>query len=187
MTATALLADSSAAAPKRHRVVPSSILHVKALVRTMRRDAHVTVTGAGYDPRRALHRTMRQSHHCRTALIDGRPVAMWGVVGALLAERASVWLVMAEGVTSMPRSIVREAEAQLAEIRRHYSEIVVTILPEDETALRFAIYLGFRDRHDGNDRRDRKAVERRIRTNPKNRVPLADGYVIALGYHPEKC
>lgn len=167
-----------------HAVVAASVLHMKPLARGMRTAAYLTVSDAGYDPRLALRRTMGQSHHCRTALIDGVPVAMWGVVGALLAESAYVWLIMADDITNMPLTIVREAKTQLAEIMIHYEEVAITIMPDDDAALRFATYLGFHDRHHGDDARSRKQIERDIRENPENRVSIGESYVIALGYHP---
>jgi len=169
---------------QRYEIVRASILHVRPLAEGIRSAARLTIADLGRHPRIALRRALASSHACFTALIDHEPVAMWGLNGPLLSSSAYVWLALTERVTSMPVAIVREARAQLAEMMRHYDELAVTILADDDAALRFAVYLGFHDRHDG-VRRTRKETERLIRTDPKNRISFAGGDVIALGYHPE--
>lgn len=148
----------------------------------MRVAACMTLQSFGQDPRRALHRVFLQSLYCRTALIDGKPVAMWGVVAGLMSETAYVWLVISDQIANIPLSITREAKAELSKIMERYEELATTVLPDDDAAIRFAVYLGFHDDHDG-PRLSRKAREREIRENPAHRIPVGDQYVIALGYH----
>ena len=168
----------------KYEVVKGSILHVKPMARRVRAAAAITLEGYGYEPRSALHRIFIRSFYCRTALVDGHPVAMWGVTGTMLSESAYVWLVMSDEIAAFPRAIVREAKAQLASIMNGYDEVATTVLPDDDAAIRFALYLGFHDRHDDQaERLPRKAMERVIRENPRYRIPVGDSYVIELGYH----
>jgi hypothetical protein len=163
--------------------MPASVRHIKPMAARLRAAACITLQGYGHEPRRALHRVFLASFYCRTALIEDKPVAMWGVTGTLLGEQAYVWLVISDEIAGMPYAIVREAKRELATIMQDYSEIATTVLPDDDAAIRFAIYLGFHDRHD--DRHlNRRETEREIRSDPRNRIPIGDSYVIGLGYHP---
>ncbi len=166
-------------------IVPASILHVKPMAARMRAAACATLQSFGFEPRMALRRAFLRSLMARTALMDGKPVAMWGVQGNLLDDTALVWLVMADDIANIPRTIVREARRELKSIMENYEEAATTVLPDDEAAIRFAVYLGFHDRHDDDEPASRKDIERSIRENPRNKIPIGDSFVIGLGYHPE--
>lgn len=167
---------------ERYQVVPASIRHVRPMARQIRAAAAITLQGFGFHPREALRRAFVASHYCRTALMDGKPIAMWGVKGTMLDEIAFVWLVLSDGVTHMPVSVVKEAQRELAKIMRTVDEVAITVLPDDEAAVRFAVYLGFHDRDD--IRFSRKELVQAILTDPQYKIPVGDSYVIALGYHP---
>lgn len=165
-------------------IIPASIRHVRPMSRKMRAAACMTLQGFGYAPRGALHRAFVASLYRRTAMIDGAPVAMWGIVGTLTDDEVLVWLVMSDEIANIPLSIVRAARAELAKIMERYEELATTVLPDDEAAIRFALHLGFHDRHDDEGPPlSRHELRREVMTNPKYRVPIGDSYVIALGYH----
>lgn len=167
-----------------YTVVPASVRHLRPMSRQLRAAACITLQGFGLDPRAALHRAFLASSYCRTALQDGKPVAMWGVKSVMLGDTAAVWLVLSEAVTSMPVAIVREARAELARVMETKREVAITVLPDDEAAIRFAVFLGFHDRDNDDGHRSRKELCADIVKDPQHRVPIGDSYVIALGYHP---
>ena len=148
----------------------------------MRAAAAVSLQGYGFDPRRALHRVVLDSAYCRTAKVDGEVAAMWGIVAPALASTAYVWLVMSDEIGRIPRLVVQTAREELAEMMEVYEEIATTVLPDDEAAIRFALYLGFHD-DDEEEPGSHKVRAQRLRENPRHRIPVGDGYVIALGYH----
>lgn len=166
-----------------YRVVPASIRHIRPMSKHVRAAACVTLASFGFEPRRALHRAFIASSYCRTALIDDKPIAMWGVQSVLLGDTAFAWLVLSERVTQMPLAVVREARAELAKVMVSKSEIAITVLPDDEAAIRFAVFLGFHDRDNDDGRMSRRDLCEAIRSDPKHRIPLGENYAIALGYH----
>lgn len=168
-----------------YSVVPASARHIRPMSAKLRAAACITLQGFGLEPRRALHRAFIASSYCRTALSDGKPIAMWGVKRTLLGDTGVVWLVLSEEVTHMPASIVREARAELAKIMEASHEVAATVLPDDAAAIRFAVHLGFHDRDNDDSSLSKKDMTRAILADPKYRIPIGDSYVIALGYHPE--
>ena len=167
-----------------YEIVRGRLIHVGRMARAMRDDAAATIGAFGFDPKRALRDAVIGSHYCRAAVVDGRPVAMWGLRGALLSDHAMVWLVLSKDVTGMPRAIITEARREMAAFGEQYDELATTVLPEDDAAIRFASFLGFHDRHDEeHDEMTRKERAEDMRHNPRHRIPVRDGYVIALGWH----
>jgi len=162
-------------------IVPTSVRHIRPMARRMRGAVAVSLSGYGFDPRKALHRVVLDSAYCRTAKADGFPIAMWGIVAPALASTAYVWLVMSDEVAKMPRSVVVTAREELAAIMESYDEIATTVLPDDEAAIRFALYLGFHD-DDEEEPASHKVRAKRLRENPHNRIPVGDGYVVAVSY-----
>lgn len=155
-------------------IVPASVRHIRPMSMRMRAAASRALDGYGFNPREGLRRAFISSFHCRTALIDGKPVAMWGVAGTLLNDSATVWLVLSDEVRRIPRAIAKEAKAELQRYVQNCPEISATVLPDDEASIRFALHLGFRGDNDQDD----------VMTDPKYRVPLGDRYAIRLTYHP---
>lgn len=149
-----------------YSIVKASIRHVKPMALSMRPAGYFAMEHYGGDPRRSVFQAFRQSFYCRTALIDGKPVAMWGVASTLLNEYAEVWLVLSHEIGRMPLAIVREARAELSRVTEDYSHLEATILPEDEASIRFAQFLGFVD--------------------DEERIPIGDSYVLRMSYQPER-
>lgn len=158
-----------------YSIVPGSVRHIRPMSRTMRAAAGMALSGYGFNPREALRRAFVASMHVRTALIEGRPVAMWGVAGTLLGESAQVWLVIAEDVRRLPVALVKQARNELSVLADGYGRIDATLLPDDEASIRFAKHLGFA----GDDPDDD------VMTDERYRIPLGDAYAIRLAYHPE--
>ncbi len=148
--------------PVSCEIVPASPRHIRPLAKRLRAGACVALMDRGFDPRRALHDAFMGSHYCRAALVDGRVAAMWGLEGPLLGGAAKIWLALSEEVGHLPVMIVREARRELAEIAAVYGGIEAAVLPEDQAAVRFASFLGFREHGE--------------------RIPTGDGYVISLKY-----
>jgi hypothetical protein len=155
-----------------YEIVPSSIRHIRPMAKSMRREAAMALDGYGFNPRIGLRRAFLSSFRCRTALVDGKPVAMWGVAGTLLSDSAQVWLVLSPEAAKMPRAVVREARGALEAIRLDYRDLWTTILPNDPASVRFALALGF----GGDDPEDD------VLTDERYRVMFGDGYVLRLSY-----
>jgi hypothetical protein len=144
---------------------------------SMRTACAVALGEMGFNPREGLRRALIASSYCRTALIDGKPAAMWGVIGGLMAHSANVWLVLSDEAVRIPRAVLREAKAELGHIMQDYVVVSATVLPDDAAAIRFALHLGF-----GGDDGEPWGE---IMADPRYRMPVGDVSAIRLVYHPE--
>lgn len=131
-----------------YSIVPTRVLHVKQIAALMCDAACMTIQDAGHDPRRTVHRAFVSSHYCRTALIDNRPVAMWGMSGNLLSDHAMVWLVLSDEAAKLPLAVVKCARRELEIMHDMGGTLYATIGRDDEPAAIFARTLGFRPTHD---------------------------------------
>ena len=162
-----------------YTIVPSSIRHVKPMSARMRAAGAIAVQAFGLVPRAALHRAFAASCYCRTALKDDRPVAMWGVAAPILGDTAMIWLVLAEDTGIPPLPIIRKAREELERVADTYPRVLMTVLPDDEDSVAFALFLGFRPTDgevfgSGGD----------ITVDPRFRIPIGDSYIVQMGYAP---
>ncbi len=67
-------------------LVPAEVRHIGGIARRMRPDDVLECRAVGHDPKQALRIGLRQSLWSLTALIDGKPEAMMGVVPVNLVE-----------------------------------------------------------------------------------------------------
>ena len=162
-----------------YQIVPASIRHVRPMCRQMRAAAVIATQAFDVDPRAALHRAFVASNYCRTALIDGKVAAMWGIVAPVLSDRATVWLVLAESTGRFPLAIVREAHNELQKAMESYSYIAMTVVPDDEASVRFARFLGFQATDGEFFSDDQDAM-----SDPRFRTPVGDQFVVRMGYAP---
>lgn len=127
-----------------------------------------------------------QSYLRRSALVDGRPVAMWGVIGTLVSAEGYVWLALSDEAARYPVAVLREAKRQLAAIMQTKRELATTIDVDDSAARRFAVFFGFHVAHDeGGSPATTKAERRRLLDylDKREDIRLGDGKIIPMGLH----
>lgn len=127
-----------------YHVVPASVRHIKPLAETLRPAACETLARFGLDARRGLLTTFRASRYRRTAIIQGRPVAMWGTHGGMLSDHAELWAAFTTEAVRFPLAIVRGARKELAALTEGGIWLYAKVSKDDEKALLFAETVGFR-------------------------------------------
>ena len=101
------------------------------------------VEATGRKPRRLLRRYLNLSYDSRTALIDGRPVAMWGYIGSEIGTEAYVWFCLADDVRRLCFRVAYGAIRELNRVMAAKRTINGKVICSDERAKRFARFLGF--------------------------------------------
>lgn len=161
------------------------------MIRHLRHEHQEAFAGVGLNPHRELRNTLSQSSYRRAAFLDGRLAALWGVTGTMLSPVGFVWLTLTNEAAGHPMLVLREARRQLDEIMATKSELITTVLRDDQAALRLCAFMGFHVGHDGagspaHSKWGRRTLMEHVRTNPDLRKPAGNSYVVPMGFHVEQ-
>jgi hypothetical protein len=108
------------------------------------RDEHLgAVRLLGISNHHEIRRCFEDSWYAKAWLHDGVLLGLGGVTGPMLSSQGTVWLALSKDVTKFPVETVKEARRQVNFLSKMKRELFCTLLPEDETSLRFANRLGF--------------------------------------------
>jgi hypothetical protein len=170
------------------QIIDAKPYHCGQMIRALRREHKAAWAEFGIEPHRELRERFAVSCFRRAWLIDGKLAALGGVVGTALAPVGYVWLTLSELALRYPIATVREVERQLAEIMTVKRELAILILPQDKSAMRLAIFLGFHvaDRGLGSaatNKPERLALRRFLEAAEELRVPRGLGRAIPMGLH----
>lgn len=168
------------------QVVEAERGHVGVVFSRLRRGHRDCLLGVGLDQRRAFRefrKVFDDSAFRRSWIHHGEVVGIGGVTGSLLSPHGFVWLALTEDVIRFPREIIRESRRQLGEIMKTKTELATTILASDDVALRFCAFLGFHSNHEAAGRTWREQLREFQEKTP--RIPVEQGFAIAVGFHKE--
>jgi hypothetical protein len=124
-------------------IVPSKIDDVYRIAANLRNEDAAEITGFGLDPRTALRNSFRHAILRKTAFVDGKIAAMWGLGGAMLADSGTPWLMTTPVVERVPVMFLKVGRAQLAEMLTHRNFLENVVLASYRRACRFLEVLGF--------------------------------------------
>lgn len=125
-------------------VVPASPAHSGSIATRMREIDVTECAAAGMTPKEALRNGIANSETCWTIKVDGRPEAMFGVVGSCVIEgRGRAWLLMTDDGARQHRAIVRLGKKYTEALHRHYRILENYVHAHNEPAIRWLARLGF--------------------------------------------
>lgn len=128
----------------RFEIIDAKRQHLGPIARSVRHE-HARLLGLlGIDVHRKLVQSFQDSVYCKTYLVDGKPVAIWGIMGHLAATSGRVWLLIAQDVLHYKLRILKESRRELRALLGHFRRLETTVLVGDEKARRLAAVLGFR-------------------------------------------
>ena len=164
--------------------------HVGQMIRRLRREHLHAIAALGVRGHHELRDRFDESMFRRAWLIDGQLAALGGVTGSALSVDGMVWLALSLEATRYPLAIVREARRQLDLITRTRARLYTTILDADETAKRFAAFVGFvaADERPGEkavSRFGRRMVLDALAEKVDVRVPVGAGHALVMQYERE--
>lgn len=127
-------------------IVEAKAYHCGLMARKLRTEHLNAVLALGINPHRELRHCFDVSSFRRAWLIDGKLAAIGGVTGPVASSHGYVWLAFTNEALRFRCEIVREATRQLDAITMVKRELMTSIIEADQTAKRFAEFLGFEDR-----------------------------------------
>lgn len=88
-------------------LVPASPVHVGPIATRMREMDRLECAAMGRTPKQALRAGLMASDDCVTALVDGRPEAMFGrVIESALGGRGTPWMLGTDEIYRHPRAML---------------------------------------------------------------------------------
>lgn len=162
--------------------------HCGAIVRRMRFDHRVALAQIGLNAHRELRDSFDRSYLRYAWLLDGRLVAIAGIIGQYASSEGSIWMVLTEEITLRPRVIVKEIRRVLDEAMSTKTRLDTTVLADDEAALRLVCFLGFHAPDvpgAAYTKRGRAALKRHLEETPDYRHYFGTGYAVGLEYTAE--
>lgn len=125
-------------------IVPSTISHAKELTLTMRQKDREEALAMGLNPKKAVFYAYRNSLFRRTALIDGKVAAMWGVVGNLFGGSGKPYLITSTEVEKMsPIAFARIYREQVKKMSKLYPVLSNIVHDDYDAAKRMLVIGGF--------------------------------------------
>lgn len=132
-----------------YAVVPAKPEHLGELARTMREKDRLEIERLGYDVKKALWRAYRNSILCKTAIVDAKVAAIWGLAIAMSPERSPLsslgtpWLHTSAAIEAIPCTFVRHARHEVRAMRRLMPKLESYVDASYVHAVRFIKLLGF--------------------------------------------
>jgi hypothetical protein len=149
-------------------VVPAKLGHVLSIWHRLGSVPMMLAQQANGDPRQTIARTFHQSRDCRTLRLDGRAVAVYGLISSLLSQETTIWLLASPEVRRSPKAFLAACHSEFRELTRTGTRMVGYIAEHDLTGVRFAAHWGFR--MEGGEGGARRAV-----LDPSNVIPIRRG------------
>ena len=126
------------------QIVPARPTHVGPLIAGMADEAIVGITHRGV-ARRELRKLVARCSETWTAVLDGRPLAMWGLIAGTLETEGYVWFCVTEEARNHKRMMANASRAWLQDLLQGgmLHAVYGYILDGDARVARYAQFLGF--------------------------------------------
>lgn len=128
------------------RIVPASSEHVAVIAAAMQREHREECEGAGLTAIDALQASFDGAAVAETALLDGEPIAMWGVnPGSLIGGNARVWMLGTDGLHRSSLTMCRHARRFINRMNARYPVLECFTDLRYHTGCAWVEWLGFRE------------------------------------------
>lgn len=125
-------------------VVPTTPDHIRKIADKLRSDDRREVLAIGH-PNRVLWRSYKRSIMTKTAFIDGKIAAIWGVGGSPLGNIGEPWLLTTKAVNRIsPLAFVRIYQKEVIKMMRVFPKLVNYVDFKYNKAIRLLDIIGFK-------------------------------------------
>jgi hypothetical protein len=114
-----------------------------ALLANMRKQDIAECLALGVSPGRAMRTSIRESFYAKSAWLDGKIVAMWGVGGPLLSDTGCAWMVTGNGVEKIPLTFIKICAREMVKMHQYKMTLCNYVHADYTEAVRFFRILGF--------------------------------------------
>ncbi len=132
-----------------YAIVQTAPEHIYDLAANLRHLDEQEILGSGNSVKRSLWRAYRNSVLCKSAIVDNKVAAMWGLCLnmrpglSLLSDLGVPWLHTTAAVERLPVSFVKVAKAELAAMLALRPRLENHVAAEYVQAIKFLRLIGF--------------------------------------------
>lgn len=125
-------------------ITPTTAVHIRELTETIREGDKKEITSYGYTCAKGLWRSYKRGLSNKTALIEGRVAAVWGVGGAYLGEEGAPWLLTSCEVKKIsPLRFARIYQREVKEMLKLFPKLANYVDANYPEAIRLLQIVGF--------------------------------------------
>ncbi len=117
--------------------------YLRMMADVMRDDIADTAIKLGISPRRALWKSWKNSIFSKTAFINGRIAAIWGLSGDTFGDIGYPWLILSPCADDYPFRVAFVFRKELNKMQEMYPELEDYVDARNEKAIRLLDIMGF--------------------------------------------
>ncbi|MFL6728060.1 MAG: hypothetical protein ACJ8FS_16330 [Sphingomicrobium sp.] len=126
------------------QIIPARPTHIGPIATRMREIDKLECAVFGHSPKNALRAGLMSASLAWTALVNGRPEAMFGVsTVSLLDNEGRPWMLMTDEAMRHSVALVRFGRVYTEAIQRHYAILQNWVHAENAVSIRWLSRLGF--------------------------------------------
>lgn len=125
-------------------VVPATARHVNRIAKGMAAIDAKECRTMGHSPKEALRLGLRQSTVAGTVMLDGQPIAMFGVVtSSLITGAGRVWLLMTDEARAQSKALVVLGRKITEALHNEFDILHNHVHADNRRAVRWLRFLGY--------------------------------------------
>lgn len=125
-------------------IVDTCPYHLREMATAMQSDSADTAYKMGLTPLKALWCSYRQSIICKSALIDGKLAAIWGVSGNMFSEIGKPWLVLTPETQEYPMRVWFRYRKEISKMLEMFPILEEFVPESNEKSIRMLEIMGFK-------------------------------------------
>ncbi len=118
--------------------------HLRELAKNLRKEDAAEILALGISPEKALWRSYKNSVYRKTAIINGKVAACWGVCGQMFGSYGIVWLLTSDAVKEIsPLKFARLYQKEVNTMLQIFPEMGNYVDSRYSSAIRLLEIVGF--------------------------------------------
>lgn len=119
-------------------------LHLRLMADAMSGDSMKVAENMGFTPLKALWNSYRNSLICRTAFIEGRIAAIWGLSGTIFGNIGQPWLILTPETQEYPMRVAFRYRKELKNMLQMFNILEEFVPVENNSSIRMLELMGFK-------------------------------------------
>lgn len=125
------------------QIIPTERSHLSTMMDSFTETHQETAQKLNKNPKKALSKAFRRSLYAKTAIIDGKIAAIWGIYGVYMGNVGYPWLLMTNEVQSHPFKVAFCYRQELKEMLQLFPTLIDIVDINHTKTVRMLKIMGF--------------------------------------------